>query len=219
MLIALATASTLTCLACDLPWQNILLVSCLIALLSVAFEVAALRQLPPLGQLWPATLVWIMVILNCRGVARLILPSSSTLVAYGFWRLGITLLLAVPMVICFAKFGPVLLPYFANALADLRPSWPLIKALLTCIGMVLAILVAITPGAINKRPAPEPIHWTPLIVWCAFNVWFLYSAVRVPVWIGVDLLSAELVVVGLLAGRNRSSSDGVASVPEKADSR
>jgi hypothetical protein len=213
-LLGFAAASTLASLARQLPRQNVVLSAALIALTGAVVEVAGssigsslglqdsrqvLDPLLRIAQLWQLPLVWIVAILNCRGVVQLILRRWRFAPSYGFWLLGGTVLLAVPVILGFARFGPLLLPHFSQALSEMRLD---ARSVLGCAVGTFIILLVVTPGLINKKPVPERAVWHPLVVWAAFNFWFLAAGVGQRGWIVVGLLVAQVLVVLLfvLAG-------------------
>jgi hypothetical protein len=213
-LLLLAAASTLSSLARWLPGQNVVLAAVLIGLLGAAVEVVGISTgIGPvlgdssraMGQVFSTNrtllipVVWIVSVLNCRGVARLLLRTEQGRPAYGFWLLGCTLLLVVLMILSFAKFGPVVLPYFSPAARNMRLDWQTITTFLVCILGTLIMLLVVTPSLINKRPSRQPVDWHPLVLWTSFNVLFGTRAVAEHAWVAIVLILAESLAVVLLA--------------------
>src|SRR5438477_4598183 len=105
----LAAATSLLGLARRLPGQNVLMATTLIAAISFIIAVVAEKTRVPfgpraytdalggkiLGVPWPLPLLWLVVIVNARGVARLILRPWRKTTYYGFWVIGLASLLAV----------------------------------------------------------------------------------------------------------------------------
>jgi hypothetical protein len=199
-LLLLAAASTLSSLARWLPWQNVALGALLIGLMGALIEVvgistgtrpglddsrSAVGQLFSIHQAWPIPLVWIVAILNCRGAARFLLQPWQEAPTYGFWLLGFTVFLVVPLILGFARFGPLALPYFSAASRNMRLDWQTAGTLLVCAVGTFLILLIVTPSLINKRPTPQPADWHPLVLWAAFNLLFLTGAVGQHAWFAV----------------------------------
>src|SRR5262249_61687208 len=97
-LLGLAGTSTLVSLARQLPWQNVFLGAALIGLSGAAVEAVVISFSSGLRcynsgdfaepslwfDLWELSLVWIVVLLNCRGVVRLIARRWRFAPSYGF---------------------------------------------------------------------------------------------------------------------------------------
>ena len=182
LLLALTVAFTLASLARQLPGQTVLLAA--LGIGSFGFALQALSSLAglPMGLLQPgqgsapefglplalgAALIWIVVILNSRGVAQLILRRRRRSAAYGLWLLGLSVALAIVLAACLSLFASRLMPPHdfkaaALSLEDLKslgvrlPCW--------LVGALLA-LAWITVILINKKSdAPRPIL-QPLFIW------------------------------------------------------
>jgi len=207
-LLGLAAVSTLNSLARQLPWQNVLLSSVLIALsgagvevvlISIATAMGSLRtgqaaeQSFWLSKLWQWSLVWLVSILNCRGVVRLVLRRWRLGPSYGFWVLVGTVVLAVPFILSFARLSLVQLDWAAAALV---PG--------ATIGTLVTLVLA-TPSLINKKPVTVKVDWHPLVIWFAFNLWFIIDAVGQGRWVVAGLILSEIVAVALFVLRGRGT--------------
>ena len=110
LLVVLTTATVLASLTRQLPGQNVMLASVIIAFIAGAVQtLGALTAIPfgpftyteHIGQQlfyplpWAVPMVWIAVLLASRGVARLILRPWRKTQNYGFTLIGITTLLVV----------------------------------------------------------------------------------------------------------------------------
>jgi hypothetical protein len=110
LLLVLTAAATLTSLMWQSPGQTVLLAA--IGIGSLGFGLQALGSLAgtPTGLLQPsrgpaskwglgvalgAALMWIVVILNSRGVAQMVLRRRRRSAVYGLWLLGLSVALAV----------------------------------------------------------------------------------------------------------------------------
>ena len=198
-LLGLAAASSLVSLARQLPWQNVLLGTVLIALMGAATEVVVLSigsglgsyglQRAPFrpGSLWELSLAWVVAILNCRGVIRLVLRRWRFASNYGFWVLGATVVWTVLFVLNLGRFRPV--------------QWqtPSTGAVIGCAMGALITVALVTPSLINKKPVSERANWHPLVIWLAFNLWFVAGAIEQGRWLpGVALLS-QIFAMALFA--------------------
>ena len=97
-------------LARQLPLQNVLLAAFVIGLMGGAVQALGVTMGIPFGPFlfgaeagpqlfetlpWTMPLIWIVAILNSRGVARLILRPWRKIRSYGFWLIGLTALLTL----------------------------------------------------------------------------------------------------------------------------
>lgn len=207
-LLGLAAASTLISLARRLPWQNVVLGAVLIALSGTAVEVVLIstgrglgfspsRQMAEpsfwLPKLWQLPLVWIIALLNCRGVVRLGLRRWRSVASYGFWVLGGTAVSATIFILAFAELGPVAM------------EWRATTTVLACAVGTLIALVLVTPSLINKKPVSQPADWHPLVIWVGFNLWFVVDAFGQGRWIVAGLILSEISAVALLVLRGRGT--------------
>lgn len=137
MLMVLLTFLSLFALSRTQPWQNVLttfLVMTLLATPSLFIDLA----LPP----WAFPAIWTNIVLNSRGVAKLLLRPWRSAKGYGFWLIGLGSLLATV----------ILLP--------LKPSWIFLP--------FAALLQLLTvPWLIDKKPVAPPPNYFPLWLWVA----------------------------------------------------
>jgi hypothetical protein len=209
-LLGLAAVSTLISLARQLPWQNVVLSAVLIALSGAGGGVAIISIASGMGsfgagqaaessfllsKLWQLSLEWLVSILNCRGVVRLLLRGWRFAPNYGFWVLGGTVVLAVLFILSIARLSVLKLNW---TVALLVPG--------TTIG-TLVTLVLVTPSLINKKPVMEKPDWHPLVIWVAFNLWFVVDAVSRARWIVGALILLEILAVALFVMRGRGTHD------------
>jgi len=170
-----AIATTLFSLSQSLPVQNLLTIAALVGFLSSLAEIINLKTHFPFGhrvwtgnlgpQLfhllpWPIPLIWIVVILNSRGVAAFLLRPWRALRNYGLLSLALTALLTAVFDLGLEHF----------AAANHLWTWPGSKIapwsnFPGCALVSAVILVIITPWLIIKKPAPPPPDYHPLIVW------------------------------------------------------
>jgi putative membrane protein len=169
VLIILATASTLAAAWRRLPLQNVLLATAGIALIGGGFSALGARTDLPFGPFvftsgigllmfktlpWAMPLVWVVVVLNARGVARLILRPWRKTKAYGFRLIGVTALLVLLFDLALDPFAS----HVKHFWLWLPTAWPLtwqgasfVNFLAWALISVL-ILLLVTPVLIVKKP-------------------------------------------------------------------
>ena len=129
------TAATLVALTRQLPAQNVLLAAFVIAFIGgVAHSVGAKSGIPfgpfmfgpDAGQKlfgtlpWAMPLLWVVAVLNSRGVARLILRPWRKIHAYGFWLIGLTALFTMLFDCALEPFAAHAKHYWIWTTADIR---------------------------------------------------------------------------------------------------
>ena len=182
-----AVATTLAALARRLPAQNILLAASLIALIGGAVQTLGATTGIPFGAYtytdkigqqifdllpWPMPCLWVVVILNARGIARLVLRPWRKTRNYGFQVIGLTCILAVVFDLALEPFASKVSRYWIwqtpeNVLAWHTAPW---ANFLGWLMTTLLILVVVTPWLINKKPTRRPPDLYPLIVWWGLNL-------------------------------------------------
>src|SRR5438552_210077 len=167
-LIVLATAATVGSLARRLPGQNVMLASVIIAVIGGGVQtLGALTGIPfgpfvynpdNIGQElfhplpWAAPMIWVVVILNSRGVARLMLRPWRKIRAYGFWVIGLTTLLAALFDLGLEPFATRVKGFWFWSPTKLPFGWygaPLVNFIGWALTTLL-ILAFATPSLIDK---------------------------------------------------------------------
>ncbi len=187
-LLCFATLSTLLALGRRLPLQNVVATAGVIAVIGGAISILNSAASVPFGPVrytssiggklfdvlpWPVPLGWIFVIVNGRGVARLIMRPWRQTNYYGFWVMGLTCFLAVIFDLGFEPFAGSVKSYWIWQTQEAILSWyhaPWMNFLGWFVAS-LAILVAAMPWLINKRPISQPVDYDPLILWLMLNIW------------------------------------------------
>jgi putative membrane protein len=184
----LAATTTLVGLARRLWEQNLLMSASIIAGIAFVVAVAADRTGVPygprtysdylggkiLGVPWPMPLIWIVVIIACRGVARLILRPWRKTMYYGFWVIGLACLLAVWLDLALEPFATRVRRYWFWQTSKDVLNWystPWVNFLgwgVTALG----ILGFATPWLINKQPVKQPTDFHGLALWLLLNFYF-----------------------------------------------
>lgn len=183
----LAAATSLLALGKRLPLQNVLTAATLIATLSFLLTaIGAWSGIPfgpifygdAMGELlfnavpWTLPVVWVVLIVSGRGVARLIMRPWRKTNYYGFWVIGLTGALAILFDLGLEPLA-VKRGYWLWQTNRAGLSWhtaPWVNFLGWFIG-ALGILVFTVPWLINKQPIKRAVDYHPLIVWLLLNLW------------------------------------------------
>jgi len=220
LLLLLTTAATLVALARQLPAQNVLLAAFVIAFIgSVAHSVGARSGIPfgpfmfgsDAGQKlfgtlpWTLPLLWVVAVLNSRGVARLILRPWRKIHAYGFWLIGLTALFTMLFDCALEPFAAHMKHYWIWTTVgySLTPQGAPLSNAIGWFAVTLLILAFVTPAMINKqlskRSAPD---FHPLAVWLGAVLLFATGAAVHGLWLVVttDAIIAAGVAVFAIRG-------------------
>ena len=204
LLLLLAAASSIATLARTLPLQSVLFAAFITALIGGAAHGLSARTGLPFGPLSfgatsgpqlfntvPTTvlLLWIVVIFNSRGVARLMLRPWRRMKTYGFLLMGLTTLLALAFDIALEPFARVkhlwlwqptkisLTWHGASPLSFL--GWTFVS---------LLILAVIMPYLIRKQPGnPSAPDFAPLALWLGAIVLFSVNVAQANLWAAVTV--------------------------------
>jgi uncharacterized membrane protein len=177
------TTSTISALSRHLPLQNVLLGATIIAAIGTLAHGISAATAIPLGPIhytaafghvegyfaWPVPMLWVTIVLNSRGLARLILRPWRKVRPYGFWLMGITAALTVLTDAALEPYAGVVKRYWLWEVTRIPLTWggaPVTNFLgwaLTT-GLILAFA---TPALIDKRVRPKQRipDYHPLIVW------------------------------------------------------
>ena len=213
LFMVLAAATTFGALARRLPLQNVLWSGALIATLATIIETVSVTTGIPFGPHiftdklgakifdilpWSIPLAWFVIVVNCRGVARLIMRPWRKTNYYGFWVMGLTCLLAVLLDFSLEPYATRVRHYWSWQTAGTVLNWysaPWVNFLGIFV-TVLSILAFTTPWLINKLPMKYPTDYHPLIMWQALNLYFSTANALHQTWpaLAVGLISAVLVL-------------------------
>lgn len=213
ILLLLATISTLAALVRQLPAQNVLAAAAIIAGIGGVAHLIGVKSGIPFGPFlfgseigqklfsaltWAMPLLWIVAVLNSRGVARLVLRPWRKTRTYGFWLIGLTALFTM-------LFDCALEPFAAHAKHywiwttsgySLTPSGAPLSNSVGWFIVTLLMLAFATPVLINKqlskRSAPD---FHPLAVWLGSILIFGVGAAMSGLWPAV----AVDAVIGIAA--------------------
>jgi len=212
LLLLLATSSTLAGLLRELPWQNVLVASAIIGLVTSASQSlvtlvsAQFGRFEATGASWPFPLVWLVAILNARGVARLVLSRWRKSQIYGLWLIGLTATL-----VALFGFGSELFAalsghyWFGDTHQGPRKSHGTSWLDLGCWGATaLLVLLCATPSLVNKKPVEQrPLH-QPMITWLLLNLLFASATYLHGLWPAAMVLSVGNGFVLLVALQRQS---------------
>ena len=219
VLLVLAAVSTIASLARHLPLQNILFAALAILLADSAVTLIDLKTGIPFGPFtvgdnagprllqtlpWVLPVIWIVALLNSRGVARIILRPWRKIHSYGFWLIGLTAGLTAIFDLALDPFASRVKHFWIWGPTRLPLSWqgaPVVNFFCWAV-VALLMLVFITPLLINKRPhkmAPPDFH--PLGVWLGGVLLFGAGAASAGLWVAAALDGIIGVVVAVFAIR------------------
>lgn len=226
LLVVLATATLLASMTLQLPGQNVILASVLIAVISGAAQaIGALTGIPfgpyvytsEIGQQlfealpWAVPMVWIIAILSSRGVARLALRPWRSTRDYGFRLIGLTAVLVVWLDFGLEPFATRVKHFWRWNPTKMRSDWygtPWVNFLGWMLTALL-ILAFVTPSLINKKPVkPPPRDYHPLIVWLLLNLLFATGTATSRLWLAVGLITTGSAVAAFWAIRGGTAKDG-----------
>jgi uncharacterized membrane protein len=220
LLVIFTTLATLASLARILAGQNILLAATIIGLLGGIAHGMGAKTAFPFGPFvfseaagpqffnvlaWSMPLIWIIAILNARGVAKLILRPWRKLKSYAFWLIGVTATLVV-------LFDLALEPYAAYV--NRYWLWLPTKFPFTWYGAPIAnffgwmltalLILAFTTPSLSKKPArtnKNRLDYHPLVVWLLALALFATSAIQNQLWPAVGLCALTAIATTIFALR------------------
>jgi uncharacterized membrane protein len=201
--IVVATAGTMAALWRRLPLQNVLMATGGIVLIGGGFSALGAKYGLPFGPFvfgsgsgpllfktlaWAMPLIWVVIVLNSRGMARLMLRPWRKNKSYGYRVIGLSAVLVLLFDLALEPFAfhvkhlwlwePMKLPLtWQGAPIICFVAWGLIT---------LLILLFITPALIVKKPrsksGPE-LH--PLCLWLGAVALYAIGCAAVGIWAAV----------------------------------
>jgi len=219
-LLLTATASTIFSLERQLPLQSILLAAGVIALIGGAAHTLGTMCGIPFGSFtftrelgvkffktlpWAMPLIWIVTVLNSRGVARLILRPWRKTKTYGFWLIGMTAVLTMLFVLALDPFASRIKHYWFWTPVKFPLAWqgaPLVNFLGWGI-VTLLILAFITPALIGKRLSKRSLpDFHPLCVWLGGILIFGIACAQNGLWpaAAVDAVIGIVAIIFAIRG-------------------
>jgi uncharacterized membrane protein len=218
VLLLLAAAGTVAALARQLPLQNVLFAASVIALAGGAATWLDLKTGVPFGPLlsisagpklfgtlpWPIPVVWVVAVLNSRGVARLILRPWRKIQSYGFQLIGLTAGLAALFDLALEPFATRVKDYWFWEPTRFPVTWqgaPLVNSFGWAV-VTLLVLAFVTPLLINKRPTPrQPPDFYPLAIWLGGIFLFAAGCASAGLWLATALDVVIAIVTAVFAVR------------------
>ena len=210
-LVVAATMSTLISLSRQLPIQNAFLAVTIIALGGVIAQAMGTLTAIPFGPFsnthsdgpvfsnimpWWIPFVWIITLLNSRGVARVILRPWRKTRTYGFRLFGLTAALCLAFDLSLEPFAMQGERYWLWCPAQPGVSWCASAiSFLFWIVSTLLILAVVTPVLINKRPAEFPPDYHPVVLWCLLTILLVTGALAHRFWPAAMSGSGALLAV------------------------
>ena len=217
--ISLAALGTLVSLWRQLPLQNVLLAAFGTALIGGGLSALGARTGLPFGpfafasglgpvffKTLPGTmpLIWIIIIFNSRGVARLVLRPWRKNKTYGYRVISLTGVLVLLFDIAFDPFASRVKHFWLWSPMALKLTWegaPLVN-FFTWAAITLLTLLFVTPALIVKKPRVRGArHYHPLCVWLGSLVIFGTGCAVNGIWPPVFADSAMGLAVAVLAIR------------------
>ena len=219
LFLLLAFAATALALARTLPGQNVLAASVFIALIASVAEIINIKTSIPFGARtytdelgwrifgilpWAMPLVWVVAILNSRGVARLILRPWRKTRSYGFWVIGFTCLFTVIFDFNLEPCASAANSWWIWRMPASVPAWqtaPWVNFLGWAV-VTLLILAFTTPWLINKQRArSSPPDYHPLGLWLLLNLLPGIGDAAHHLWLPAILCATLAAIVTIFALR------------------
>jgi uncharacterized membrane protein len=217
--ISLAVAGTLASLWRQLPLQNILLATFGIGIIGGGFSALGVRTALPFGPFfygspmgpqmfktlpWAMPLVWVVIIFNSRGVARLILRPWRKNKNYGFRAIGLAGVLGLLFDVALEPFATLVKHYWRWVPTAVPVTWqgaPLVNFLAW--GFIAAlILLFVTPALISKKPRSKSgPDYHPLCLWLGGIIIFATGCAVHGIWLPVIVDAAIGIVTTIFAIR------------------
>ena len=211
-LLFLTAVTTLIALSRRLPAQNVLLAAVIAAVIgSGAHWLGAVIGIPfgPFDYTanagprmfdvlpWGVPFLWIVMTLNSRGVARLILRPWRKMRAYGFWSIGLTALLTLLLDFGLEPFASRFRHYWFWHPTKFPLDWygAPVSNFMGWLVAALLIMAFATPSLIKKKPTKSQPDYHPLIVWVLLNLLFAGAAFSQHFWPAAVLGCAACLVV------------------------
>jgi uncharacterized membrane protein len=183
LLLVSGVACTITSATRRLPLQNVLLATFIIIVIGGAVQSLGAMTDMPFGPFrfgpgigseifntlpWAVPLIWVLAVLNSRGVARLILRPWRKVSGYGFWLTGITAALTLLFDFALEPFASRVRHYWIWMPTKLPVTWEgaPVSNFLGWAAVAALIAVVIAPALINKQPGKKNVpDFHPFAVW------------------------------------------------------
>jgi len=221
LLLASGVACTITALARRLPLQNVLLAVFIIAVLGgAAHALGAITEIPfgpfTFGESigpqvfktlpWAVPLIWVLAVLNSRGVARLILRPWRKVSGYGFWLIGMTTALTLLFDFALEPFAARVKHYWFWTPTKFPVTWQRVPVsnFLGWAAVSALLAVVIAPALINKQPGKRNTpDFHPFAVWLGAVLLFGAGCAQnglLPAAVADGVLAAIVTVFAIRGG-------------------
>lgn len=213
LLIIATTISTLLTLAKQLPGNQVLIGGIIVAVSGSALHAVGAATSIPFGPFayaevmdpcwfgrtlaWPMPMLWLIVVFNARGVARLGLKPWRKTKTYGFWVIGVAAVLVVLFTLSLEVFATKVARGWFWLPTKFAFTWhgmPWTNLLGWALG-TLVMLAFATPFLItkNSRSRRLPPDYHPLIVWILLLVLCGTGAAMEGLWSAAILATVTAV--------------------------
>ncbi len=211
--LVVAAGSTLVSLARELPVQNVMLAFVVITLIAGGIATAGAIAGVPFGPIsytdrigqdlfhplpWTIPLLWLVLVLNARGTARLLLRRWRHSPVYGYWLIGIATLLVLAFDIGFEPIATHVTHYWIWQPAKTSFVW-YGAPWSNFAGWILTTLLLLAfalPALINKKPGTHPPVWHPLVVWTILHALVATAAFAgKQMTLGVFVVAIAVVII------------------------
>jgi uncharacterized membrane protein len=221
LLLVSGLACTITALAQRLPLQNVLLAVFVIAVIGGAVHALGAITGIPFGPFtfgesigpemfktlpWAVPGIWVLAVLNSRGVARLILRPWRKISAYGFWLMGVTAALTLLFDFALEPFASRIKNYWLWTPTKFPVTWQgaPVSNFLAWAAMSLLLAVVIAPALINKQPGKRNTpDFHPFALWLGAILLFGAGCARqglLPAAVADGILAVIVTVLAVRGG-------------------
>jgi uncharacterized membrane protein len=221
----LAATTTMASLCRQLPAQNVILATTVIVFAAgAALALNAMTAIPfgPVeyhpdlsGNLmgnvpWSVPVIWAVIVINARGVARLILRSRRHHPNYGLWVIGLAVLLVITFQLSFEPYAALVKAYWSWKPTKLSSAWYTVPWTDFLSGGVISLLILlfVTPALINKSPVHKPLSYYPLLVWELLSFLILTGLIVNKLWLVAGITFGHMASVAGLAMCGARFNDG-----------
>jgi putative membrane protein len=217
LVLILALVTTLLALGRTLPWQNVITAAVLIGLVSGTVQTVGVKTGMPFGQYfyasyfgprlfqllpWPVPCLWIVALLNSRGVARLLLRPWRNRPNPGLRVIALTSLLAVIFDAGLEPFAARVNYYWiwrtaGNALLWYGAPWTNFAGWAFT---ALLALVITSPWLLDKKPQTDPPpDYYPLVLWVILTLLMAIAGASCHLGTAAIFTLATTAVIAVLA--------------------
>lgn len=220
LLVITTALATLMSLARQIPGHKVLLAGVIVGVAGGIAHAVGVKTSIPFGPFvysenigpkffgmvaWPLPALWIIIVLNARGVARMILKPWRKTKTYGFWVIGVATALVVLLDLALEPFATRVSHFWLWLPTKFPVTWhgmPLINSLGWALVSLLMFAFA-TPFLINKssRSRKLPPDYHPLIVWLLLLTLFGTGAALNQLWSATILCATTAIVTTIFAVR------------------